>query len=463
MGEPIKRKITFDQAIAYSVDLYDKKKYTKAEKVLVQLLVQSPNNPRIHNLLGNVYWGIGYSEKAIGQYKKAIQSFPEFAEAYHNLGNVLKDIGQFKNAEIYFRKALEINPLLAETYRIITVCKKYTSKDDPDIENIHSLLKHKTLTKIDKSQLNFALGKIYDDLKEYDEAFYCYNLGNNLKLNKSKSDLRTLHEFIYKSISTFDKEFFASNPNSQNDSSLPIFLVGMPRSGTTLLEQILSAHPKVVSAGEIGAIELLVKEQQIEVGKPTALFDVLEFAKENELAQQAEKYLALLHNQFSTTGTKYVLNKMPANFIYLGFISRLFPNTKIIHCVRDKMDTCLSNYLTYFASGNEQSYHLTTLGKYYMEYEKIMSHWSKNLPVKIIDVEYEKLVSNSEHEIRNILEYLDLEWEESCILFNKQKTNIKTASTWQARQPINTRSVKRWKNYEKHLKPLIKLFNLEDV
>ena len=462
MEESIKKRVPFNQALAYSLSLYQEKKYDKAEKTLLQLLEQAPDNPYVCNLLGNVYWAKDSALTAIEYYEKAVKSNPQFAEAYHNLGNALKDTGEFGKAETALRKALEINPLLVQTYRTITDCKKYTSVEDDDIVNIKKVIDDRRIIPTDKIHLYFALGKIYGDCKSYDEAFNYFRLANNLRFSPTKANVTPVKDFVNRCIHYLTQDYFNKNKTSGNESSVPLFIVGMPRSGTTLIEQILAAHSKIETIGESGAIEFLAQEMFREHKNPVDYFDVLKNADEDSLKDKAGKYLSGIRSKFPSTEVQYVVDKMPANFIYLGFIARLFPNAKIIHCVRDRMDTCLSNYFTYFANGNEYSYNLTALGKYYIEYERLMKHWKEHLPIKILDVQYETLVGNQEAEVKRMLEFLDLDFEEQCISFYEQRGNVKTASVWQVRQPITTASVNKWKHYEKHLKPLMDVFDARE-
>ncbi len=452
--EKPKSRVPFKQALAYALYLYKNKKYAKAERTYLNLLQASPDHPVILDNLGNVLWSQGRVEEAEKYYRLAIKSNPLNGETYHNLGNALQNLGKMKEAESTFREAIKIKPTLADTYRNLVMCNKYTSVEHEDERAIQRLLQHKKMTRLDKAYLYFALGKIYDDCRKYEEAFAYFKKANDIKYGLGKADLRPLKQFIDSLTVTFTDSFFKNRQASAVTSELPVFVVGMPRSGTTLVEQILASHPQVFGAGELVEIEKLAKEIPSPTGQNDDFCRQLACAESGILKEQAEKYLSLLREICSQEGVTYIINKMPTNFIYLGFIALLFPKARIIHCVRDGMDTCLSNYFTCFHSPSKHTYHLQILGEYYAEYCRIMKHWQTVLPLRLLPIEYEKLVSDPEPAIRRLLDFLELEWDDACLSFNKQKRVVQTASSWQVRQPIHTGSVKKWKHYEAYLAQL---------
>ena len=303
----------------------------------------------------------------------------------------------------------------------------------------------------ERSALHFRLGALYDKSNNYDQAFKHFQTANELKGLKFDSD--AFSASVDKIIETFNSQVLRNLPRGSNHSERPVFIVGMPRSGTTLVEQILSSHPQVFGAGELEdirwAIGNLPKMVKLQKPFPDCLVDLTQETYD----QIAQSYLD--HLTQLSTDERYVINKMPGNFIHLGFIAILFPKTRIIHCMRDPLDTCLSCYFSKFnGTAHRYSYRLDYLGHYYRNYQRLMRHWNEVLDIPILNVSYKDIIADQESVTRHLLDFLELEWNEACLRFHENKRVVNTLSYNQERQPIYTRSIDRWKHYERYLEPL---------
>lgn len=426
------------------------KEAIKAFKKTVKL---NPDIAEAHNNLGVVLRDYGKIEAAITHLRKALTIKQDYAEAYYNLGNTLADKGDNESAEQEFRNAIQYRPDYANALRNIALMHKYKSPEHKDIQHIESLLDKKNLPEQDRLTLHFALGKIFDDCKQYKQAFEHYQDGNKIKRRTLSFNIKKAQNFVDQSLKIFNSSLINKMSAWGSDSSLPVFIVGMPRSGTTLVEQIIASHTQAEGAGELLKIKEIKYQLERACNSEAELPQDIHQLEQHHVRTAAEDYLEFIKS-YKGTDTLCITDKMPTNFLYLGLINILFPQARIIHCRRDPMDTCLSNYFQLYSRGNYFCYGLTELGKYYKEYERLMSHWHTLFPNRIFDIQYETLVSNTEHEAKKLIEFIGLDWNEQCLEFHRTKRAVQTASNWQVRKPIYSQSVKRWKNYEPFLEPL---------
>lgn len=425
-----------------------------AEKLLSKVIKLMPDMAEAHSNYGVVLRDLGKVDSAISHLKKAIELKPDYAEAHYNLGVALADLGDKVSAEASYRTALKYRPNYANVLRNMVDIAAITAEDDDEIEQIKQLLRSNQLSSGEKIALHFSLGKILDSNAEYNEAFEHFSSGNQLKRKTISHDLTTTRKYIDECIDSFNRQFLDQCTVSNNQTELPVFIVGMPRSGTTLVEQILSCHPEVYAAGE----QSLMREIRNKIDKKVEGIESLS-AKLSTLSQEdlllfSEMYLDTTKNLLKERDVSRMTDKMPLNFLYIGLIAILFPGARIIHCNRDPMDTCLSNYTQLFVRGNEFSYDLNELGEFYQEYQRLMQHWNNLLPERIFNIDYESLVSDMQNQVERLLKFIGLPWDDACLEFYKHKRAVQTASNWQVRKPVYTDSVKRWENYRDQLKPL---------
>jgi len=375
--------------------------------------------PRVHLSLGHVYKTTGEQEQSVASYHKAIKHYEMFGEAYWSLAN-LKTYN-FSNKEI---NSMEL---------------QITKEDLPEREKVHFL---------------FALGKAYEDLKDYKRSINFYNEGNDLNRGRSSYDPKAVEAISKRIKKFFNKKFIKDKSDSGDLSPDPIFIVGLPRSGSTLIEQILSSHSKVEGTMELPNMLNMARRLGSGTKDQTSYPEILSKLSTSEIESLGKQYISetkMIRSEFP-----FFIDKMPNNFSHIGLINLILPNAKIIDARRDPLDTCFSCYKQLFARGQMFTYDFNELARYYVNYIKLMDHWDEVLPGKVYRVFYENIVENQEDETKNLLEFCNLPFEENCLRFYETKRAVKTASSEQVRQPIYRKSIHHWKNYEPFLKELKK-------
>ena len=422
-----------------------------AEEHIRKALLLKPDNANACNYLGMILSERGDTAEAIIHYKKSLILKPDFPEAHNNLASAYQDIGDFHQAEKHFTMALSLKPDYVEVYRHLAILSKEILSEE-SIHHIQSMLDNPGLQERDAMHLHFALGDIYNRINSYDKAFHHYHEANKIKRKTLSFDIDEHRAYVDRLIKIFDSDYFQNFIPDFNQSELPLFIIGMPRSGTTLVEQIIASHPQVFGAGELN--NFLHIEQTIASLMDTSMPypECMEIIDEKTATELIDDYLNCLKTYSSSS--RYVTDKLPDNFLRLGLIKTLFPKARIIHCMREPLDTCLSIYCSYFTGGHSYAYDLVDLGHYYREYERIMSHWLNLFKAHIFNVEYRELVMNQEQTTRNLLEFLGLPWNNDCLNFYNNRRPVQTASNVDIRRPIYNLSLNRWKNYEAYLKPL---------
>ncbi len=408
-------------------------------------------NPKL--AIAHYNLGIALDERArpadaAASYEKAIASKPDYAAAHHNLGNALDQLGRREDAIRRYKQAINLRPDYAEAHRNL-------ARISPDIDQapaIEQMLSGNALADNDAMHFHFALGNIYRNNGDFDRAFEHYNSANALKRSTIDYDAGEYSRYVDRLIAAYSGEFIEEVKEAATDSELPLFILGMPRSGTTLVEQILSSHPDVHGGGELKAFGEFEAEIAKRHGAAEPYPKCIRRVSDTELRGYAERYLGELREQ--AQGAKRVTDKMPNNFARIGLIRALFPKARIIHCSRDPLDTCVSNYLNYFATGNEFAFDLRELGRYYLDYERLMSHWNKLFPSGVYTVRYEELVADQESVSRALVEHAGLAWDERCLAFHETDRTVHNLSSMQVRQAMYSGSVGLWKRYEKHLDDL---------
>ena len=421
----------------------------KVENLYKKAITLDNKIPEPHNNLGNLYDFIDKIDEAINCYKKAIDINPRFAYAHHNLGSAYVSIGKFEDAKKHFKESLKLNPNFMVTHRSLSRITKYNVNN----EHFHELKKiYKNISIEDSKnriELSFALGKAYEDTKNFDKSFAHYKEANFLARKKIDFSLKLEKEKFKKIKSLYNKNLYDKYENSGCLDQSPIFIIGMPRSCTTLVEQILSSHSKVYGAEEVDFIPYLIKKNFGD-NNLRLFFEGIENFEKSSLKKIGEEYIIKMKE--ISKGSDRSTDKLPINFLYVGFIKLILPKSKIIHCFRNSKDNCLSIFKNQFNSGKIKfAYDMNEITEYYNLYNDLMLYWNNLLPNFIYDIKYEKLISDTKTEIKKLLNYCDLDWSEACLNFHKNKRSIKTASEAQVRNKIYRSSIDSWKNYEKYL------------
>lgn len=396
------------------------------------------------NNLGLSLRDAGKLEEALEAHGRAAAIKLDFAAAYNSMGAIYQDLGKFGEAMAAHNKAISVDGNFAPAYLCLAACKKFGKADGRIIEDIKRLLEREGIREEETADLRFALGKIYDDLGLYGEAFLNYSAANRIENRKYEFDREKHAAYISGVMETFTPEFFGRMRAMGSDADLPVLIVGMIRSGTTMVEQILASHPRVHGAGELDFWEKAEKKFPLDrVGALTG----------GAVRSMAEENIDCLRS-FSKVAW-HVTDKMPGNFQRLGLIHLVCPKARIIHVKRNPVDTCLSIYFHKFAGRHSYGYDLDNLVFYYKQYQRLMGHWRSVLPPGIFyELQYEELVEDQEKASRQIVEFCGLPWDEKCLRFYRTERPVKTCSNWQVRQPIYRSSVDKWKKYEAYLGPL---------
>jgi tetratricopeptide (TPR) repeat protein len=422
---------------------------------LRQAVSLKPDFPEALNNLGAALRSLGRPGEAVAVLRRAIELKPDFIEAWANLANVQEELGETAEALATVRRALAIDPTSAHAWHTLSGLKTFAA-DDPDIPAMEAALATAEARDLrdDRINLGFALGKAWMDLRDPDRAFEYLNTANRLRRATFDYDVEAEARGFDEIAKVFTPELMQRLAGTGDASELPIFVLGMPRSGTTLVEQILASHPVVHGAGELKVLEetLIAAAGRGDIGPLYPyMAQTLTPAALAKLGRAYVDQVAAL-----APGKERVVDKMPANFRLAGLIHLMLPNARIIHCRRDPVDTCLSCYAQNFAVGQRFTFDLRELGLYYRAYERLMAHWRTVLPPdRFLEVDYEEVVDDLEGQARRLIAFCGLPWDEACLKFYETRRPVRTASVSQVRQPIYRSSVARWKPYERQLAPLI--------
>jgi len=425
-----------------------------AEAAAQQALQIDASNPKAHALMGSIQTELTRPELAEKEYEQALQLDQECDEALLGLGHLRMELGQMDEAEELFRRALKFKPDNLGARIHISQVKKAKADDENFAALLEEEKKSADFSENKKMSLHFALGKCYDDIREYDKAFPHYIAGCRIKRAKLAYDPEKAVKQFASVMEIFGRENIDRLRGAGEPSDVPVFVLGMPRSGTTLTEQIIASHPDVHGAGELHDLLYILEKNSRTTTTHSVFPENLRALDQNKLTVWGAEYIAGLKQR--APDAKRITDKMPANFFAVGLIHLMLPNAKIIHVNRNPVDTCLSCFTRLFHRKQEHTYDLAELGQYYVLYARLMEHWRKVLPAgAFLDVQYEDIVADQETQARRLIDYCGLEWNDACIDFHKTKRSIRTASVTQVRQPIYNTSVERWRHYEKFLGPLL--------
>jgi tetratricopeptide (TPR) repeat protein len=427
-----------------------------------QALALKPDYAKAHSHLGVVLQDQGKLDDALANYRQALALEPDFAGAYVNLGNVLRELGRLTEARHVYERAIELAPQKPGFYHGLAQVKRF-AQGDTDLAAMEKLLLEPvSLSAEDRKQLGFALGKAYGDLGDHERAFRHLLEGNALKRQEIIYDEAAKAGRFARIREVFTPEVMREKRGLGDPSPLPVFIVGMPRSGTTLIEQILASHPRVFGAGELKVFGRAVAGLSRPDGARAPFPEAVSCMEGEQLRRLGEGYVATV--RALAPNAERITDKMPHNFQFAGLIHLVLPNARMIHARRDPIDTCLSCFSKLFGGDHSYCYDLAELGRYYRAYEALMAHWRKVLPPDVmLEVQYEEVTADLECQARRIVGHCGLEWEDACLLFHKNERPVRTASAVQVRQPIYRTSVGRWRPYEHLLGPLIEALRADPV
>jgi tetratricopeptide (TPR) repeat protein len=450
--------------VHYATILLDLKKVDEAEAAVERALALNADNHEALNLIGRIAFECGELEESLKHYRRALTLKPDLADAFNNMGNVLKELGRLDEALDAYREAARLDPDISGVYVNLADSKKFAA-GDPHLAAMEALAaKTDGLSKTDRMQLDFALGKAYADLKDHARSFKHLSAGNAAKRATIAYDEQATFALFERITAAFSRELIAAKSGGGDPSAAPVFIIGMPRSGTTLVEQIIASHPLAYGAGELQTLNDLLLTVRGADGKALAYPEFVAALDRVALQQIGARYVASVcaaavdHGRM---GAARITDKMPSNYYFAGFIHLALPHAKIIHIVRDPVDTCLSCFSKLFAAEQNHTYDLGELGRYYKRYERLMAHWRAVLPAgRILDVRYEDVVTDLEREARRIIAHCGLPWHDKCLSFHQTDRPVRTASATQVRQPIYASAVGRWRVYEEHLGPLLQALGM---
>ncbi|HEY1784247.1 MAG TPA: tetratricopeptide repeat protein [Pirellulales bacterium] len=434
--------------------LREQGKLDEARAALERAISLDPDLSQVHNTLGCVLQEQEQFEQALECYTRALALEPQSAEAHHNRGNALQQLGRLDEAVAHFHQALALRPDYPEAHHSRSELKTFRD-GDADLAAMQELAADTGRLPGDKKVfMHFAIGKALEDVGDYPAAFGHFLQGNALRRREVQYCATAAQEVFNRITERFDAAFFDRFRDVGDPSQAPIFVVGMPRSGSTLVEQILASHPQVHACGEMDNLERLVQRICDADGRPILFPDSVGTLDAGGLRQMGQAYLASL--PALADGKIRITNKMLGNFLRVGLIRLILPHARIIHTVRDPVDTCVSCFSKRFVLGHGFSYDLAELGAFYRCYHQLMDHWRSVLPAGVmLDVAYENVVDNLEEQARRLIDYCGLPWDDRCLNFHKNDRPITTASNVQVRQPLYRSSLGRWRRYEAFLGPLL--------
>lgn len=418
-----------------------------------QALRINPKDKAIYLELGKAQNIKGDLNQAVYAFQQALALDPDNEKIYLQLAAAYSDHGEIEEAISTFLKVIELNPGSTQAYSGLSMNRKYIEYDD-DLRAMETMLANNEITDEDKCRLAFGLGKAYEDLGNFDKSIEYVIQATGLRRNSYDYSISESQLLFDRVKEIFSPEFISSHENCGDPDQTPIFILGMPRSGTSLAEQILASHPDVHGAGEVNDLWSVITsvglsdEERRSVMVPKALLDL----DASAFADLGRKYIERIRGY--SANAKFITNKMPHNFLFIGLIRLILPNARVIHCTRDPMDNCLSIFKKPLINDHGYANNMSELGQYYVMYQELMDYWRETLPGFIYDHSYEELVKSEKEQVGRLLQFCGLDWNDACLDFHKTRRKVRTASNAQVRRPIYTDSVQLWKRYEKQLEPL---------
>jgi tetratricopeptide (TPR) repeat protein len=438
----------------FAVVLHRNNKPVEALAQIDALLAAEPRSPSFRNLRAAVLTRVGEYDEAIRLYEQLLQEYPLQAKVWLSHGHALKTAGRQDESIAAYRKSIELEPRLGEAYWSLANLKTFQFTA-ADIAAMRAQLEHDDLAKEDRFHFHFSLGKAAEDARDYAESFRNYAEGNRLRKEVVPYDSATITENVRRARALFTRDFFQVRRAHGCTAPDPIFVVGLPRAGSTLVEQILASHSAIEGTMELPDVIGLVKElsgrtRRSEVSRYP---EVLESLDAGDLRDLGARYLAQTRIQ-RKTGAPHFIDKMPNNWAHVGLIHLMLPNARIIDARRHPLSCCFSGFKQHFARGQNFTYSLDDIGRYYADYVTLMAHFDEVLPGRVHRVIYERMVDDTETEVRRLLDYCGLPFEDACLRFYENDRAVRTASSEQVRRPIFRDAVDQWRHYEPWLEPL---------
>jgi tetratricopeptide (TPR) repeat protein len=437
----------------YAGVLAQRHKYAKAREEIRKLLAIEPHDRGYRTAYANACVGLGDHEEALRMYRELLAETPQAAELHLSIAHSLKTIGRQPDAIESYRAAARVQPSFGDAYWSLANLKTYRFTDE-EITRMRGEEAAAATSIIDRFHLCFALGKALEDRAEFAESFGYYERGNALKKTQTHYNAEQMERHLRLLPSVLTREFFVARRGVGCQRADPIFIVGLPRAGSTLLEQILASHSQVEGTMELADVPRIVHQlqgRQQDPARPRYPGVLAELTAE-QLKHFGEKYLE--DTRVYRSGKPFFIDKMPNNFRHIGLIHLILPNAKIIDARREPMACCFSNFKQLYASGQEFTYGLEEIGRYYRSYVELMQHWDTVLPDKVLRVQHEEVVDNLELNVHRVLEFCGLEFERGCIEFYKTERSVRTASSEQVRRPIFREGIDQWRNFGPFLGPL---------
>jgi tetratricopeptide (TPR) repeat protein len=433
--------------------LHRRQKYAAALDQAVKLRATAPEKLANETAFANESMAVGRYEDAMDSYRRIIARVPDSPGIHLAYGHALKTIGRRSEAEDAYRRAYQLKADFGDAYWSLANLKTYRFSD-AELDRMEQQEATPSTQLHDRFHLCFALGKAYEQRKDYATSFHWYEFGNKLKLDQSRYRAESTSRDFQAQRKICDHELFSRKRHVGHDARDPIFIVGLPRAGSTLLEQILSSHSQVNGTFELPNILALAHRLggRRRVDKPSRYPGVLANLDADMLRKYGEQYIE--DSQVYRKGAPFFTDKMPNNFRHLGLVHMILPNAKIIDARRHPLACCFSCFKQLFAEGQEFTYGLETVGHYYKDYVELMDHWDRVLPEKILRVLYEDMVDDIEGQVRRMLDYCGLPWEDACLNFHENQRSVRTASSEQVRQPLYRNELEQWRHYSQFLGPL---------
>ena len=410
---------------------------------------------------GNTLRKLKRHHEALASYERALSLRPDYAEAYNNMGDVLTELGRLEEARDHLETAIRLSPRTPLFY-LGLVMSKQLSADDAHLGAMQEMAQDmgSSLSAEEQVHLHFALGKALADVKQHEQSFRHLLQGNAVKRQQIAYDEAATLGLLQRIQTVFTPELIHSRHGLGNPSTVPVFIVGMPRSGSTLVEQILASHPQVFGAGELNDFDTVLARLAHRARVPFP--ELARAMADKDLHELGTSYLDAV--TASAPEAARITDKMPQNGWFAGLIHLALPHARIVHTRRDPVDTCLSCFSTLFAAGQEYSYDLDELGRYYRTYRTLMQHWRDILPKEtMLEVQYEEVIDDLEGQARRLIAHCELEWDDACLAFHKTQRIVQTASVAQVRRPIYRSSVGRWRHYKELLRPLLEALDIDEA